>query len=78
MQKPKANYRQAVAMRRWKPWEQSTGPRTGAGKSRVSQNSVKHGLTTAAALAEQKATKQLIDDAAAFRLAAERSVIDLK
>jgi hypothetical protein len=62
----KANYQQAVAMRRWKPWEQSTGPRTVAGKSRVSQNSVKHGLTTAPALAEQKAIKRIINDAAAL------------
>jgi hypothetical protein len=59
-------------MRPWKPWEQSTGPRTPAGKSRVSQNSVKHGLTTAAALAEQKAIKKMINDPAAL----SRVVID--
>jgi hypothetical protein len=62
----KTNYQQAVAMRHCKPWEQSTGPRTPAGKSRVSQDSVKHGLTTAAALAEQKAIKKMINDAAAL------------
>ena len=30
--------RQAEAIRRWKPWEQSTGPATPEGKARVSRN----------------------------------------
>ncbi len=30
--------RQAEQIRRWKPWEQSTGPRTHEGKARVSRN----------------------------------------
>ena len=30
--------RQAEQIRRWKPWEQSTGPRTAEGKARVSRN----------------------------------------
>lgn len=51
-------------MRRWKPWKKSTGPKSAAGKARASRNSLKHGLTTNAALAEQKAIRQLIGDAA--------------
>ena len=30
--------RQAEQIRRWRPWEQSTGPRTPEGKARVSRN----------------------------------------
>ena len=30
--------RQAEQIRRWKPWEQSTGPKTPEGKARVSRN----------------------------------------
>jgi hypothetical protein len=33
--------RQAEAIRRWKPWEKSTGPASDAGKSRVSRNAYK-------------------------------------
>ena len=33
----------AEAIRRWKPWEKSTGPRTAAGKARAAQNAYKHG-----------------------------------
>lgn len=30
--------RQAEAIRRWKPWEQSTGPKSATGKAKVSRN----------------------------------------
>ena len=33
----------AKLIHRWKPWEQSTGPRTAAGKARVSRNGFKGG-----------------------------------
>jgi hypothetical protein len=36
----------AAAMRQWKPWEKSTGPRTKAGKMKSSQNALKHGKRT--------------------------------
>ena len=35
--------RQAELIRKWKPWEQSTGPKTKKGKRRVSQNAFKGG-----------------------------------
>lgn len=35
--------RQAEAIRRWKPWEQSTGPKTVEGKEQVSRNAWKGG-----------------------------------
>lgn len=35
---PEQRQRQAEAIRRWKPWEQSTGPRTAQGKAKVSSN----------------------------------------
>ena len=33
--------KQSAAIRRWKPWERSTGPRTSAGKATASQNANK-------------------------------------
>lgn len=33
--------RQAEAIRRWKPWEKSTGPRTAEGKAKASRNAFK-------------------------------------
>ena len=35
--------RQAELIRRWKPWEQSTGPLTPEGRERVSRNAWKGG-----------------------------------
>jgi hypothetical protein len=35
--------RQAALIRTWRPWEQSTGPRTAEGKARTSRNADKGG-----------------------------------
>lgn len=35
--------RQAELIQRWRPWEKPTGPKTEAGKQRVSQNAFKSG-----------------------------------
>ncbi len=35
--------RQAQAIRRWRPWEHSTGPRTVEGKARTARNAYKGG-----------------------------------
>ena len=44
-----ANYRQrrkrqSELIRRWRPWERATGPRTGEGRARVSRNAYKGGV----------------------------------
>ncbi len=36
--------RQSEAIRRWKPWKDSTGPRTKRGKNRCKMNATKHGF----------------------------------
>ncbi|HHZ64022.1 MAG TPA: hypothetical protein EYN67_05440 [Flavobacteriales bacterium] len=46
--------RHAEAIRRWKPWEKSTGPRTTEGKRRVAQNAYKHGGRSASVIALEK------------------------
>jgi len=40
---PERRARQAELIRTWRPWEQATGPRTTAGKARVSRNADKGG-----------------------------------
>lgn len=40
---PERRARQAEAIRRWKPWEQSTGPRTSEGKARAKMNAYRGG-----------------------------------
>lgn len=40
---PEQRQRQAEIIRRWKPWKQSTGPISAAGKTKVSQNAVTGG-----------------------------------
>lgn len=41
---PERKARQAEAIRRWKPWEKSTGPRTVDGKAKSSRNAFKNSL----------------------------------
>ena len=46
--------RQANAITRWKPWQQSTGPRTAEGKARVARNAYRGGARpTLRALAKE-------------------------
>lgn len=40
---PEGRARQAKLIRRWRPWEKSTGPKSEAGKVTVSQNAYKGG-----------------------------------
>ena len=39
--------RQAEAIRKWKPWERSTGPASYEGKAISSRNALKHGMRAA-------------------------------
>jgi len=41
---PERKARQAEMMRRLRPWEKSTGPKTSKGKAKSSGNARKHGL----------------------------------
>ena len=38
---PERRQRQAELIKTWKPWEQSTGPRTEEGKAKASKNAFK-------------------------------------
>ena len=40
---PERRTRQAALIRTWKPWAQSTGPRTAEGKARAARNAFKGG-----------------------------------
>lgn len=60
---PKRRQQQSKAIHGWKPWNRSTGPRTPAGKARVSRNALKHGQTTARALAERAGIRALLNAA---------------
>ena len=40
---PERRARQAELIRKWRPWEKSTGPRTEAGKAVVARNAYKGG-----------------------------------
>lgn len=40
---PERRARQAEAIRRWKPWAKSTGPRTAEGKARAKMNGYRGG-----------------------------------
>lgn len=49
--------RQAEAIRRWKPWEKSTGPKSKEGKERAAANSFGNGFHTQEWLALRKLMK---------------------
>ncbi|MDR5801593.1 hypothetical protein [Caballeronia sp. LZ001] len=58
--------KQAEAIRRWKPWERSTGPQTAAGKIRSAQNALTHGATTEQAKEDRRRVSALLRDAHDF------------
>ncbi|HNQ92644.1 MAG TPA: hypothetical protein PKI93_06905 [Alphaproteobacteria bacterium] len=47
---PEERARQSAAIRKWKPWTSSTGPRTAQGKSRSALNATKHGFRSRAGI----------------------------
>ena len=55
--------KQRDAIHRWRPWENSTGPKSAEGKAKVAQNGRKqfrHGLNSAQVQAELRALRALI------------------
>jgi hypothetical protein len=64
---PERQRRQSEAIHRWKPWEQSTGPKTLEGKAKVSMNSYRGGKREKER-ALFRAIKQAIHDMSDFGL----------
>ncbi len=58
---PERRARQAELIRNWKPWVQSTGPRTDEGKARTARNGYKGG-TWRIEREELRALKATVDD----------------
>ena len=54
--------RQADVIRKWKPWEQSTGPTSDEGKAIASRNALKHGMRAAEWATELKHLKSLLNE----------------
>lgn len=50
----------AELIQRWKPWEQSTGPRTEEGKATSAANSHKHGMRSREWLEQEKQLRELL------------------
>lgn len=58
---PERRARQAELIRRWKPWQASTGPRTPDGKDKASRNAWKGGYRPAVR-AEWRELRLLLED----------------
>ena len=52
--------KQRALIQQWQPWQQSTGATTIEGKTKVSQNALKSGEYTAAAIQEHREFRQLM------------------
>jgi hypothetical protein len=52
--------KQAEAIRRWQPWESSTGPRTETGKAAAARNAQKHGMYSAQWRDERRRANELL------------------
>ena len=57
---PERRQRQRDAIKRWKPWEESTGPRTNEGKARAAANSLVHGLYAARSQALMRTVRAIL------------------
>lgn len=65
--------RQAEAIRKHKPWEKSTGPRTAKGKAKAALNATKHGMRSREG---QRILKVLRLNAAFLKAIEEAGVLD--
>ena len=52
--------RQAEVIRKWKPWERSTGPTSDEGKAIASRNALKHGMRSTDWTAERRVLNKMI------------------
>ena len=59
---PERRSRMAELIKRWKPWEKSTGPKTPGGKAKVGRNSRKHGMRGKAYREEMRKLKRALAD----------------
>jgi hypothetical protein len=57
---PEERQRQAALIRNWRPWEQSTGPRTDEGKVESAGNATKHSLRSAEWIEDKKRFNDLM------------------
>ena len=54
--------RQRALIQKWQPWKLSTGAKTPEGKTKVSQNALKTGEYTAAAMQEHREFRAMIKE----------------
>ena len=52
----------ATLIKKWKPWEQSTGPKTAEGKAQTSQNALRHGNRSTAVINELREIKKVLTE----------------
>lgn len=57
---PERRAKQSAAVHLWRLWEHSTGPKTAAGKVKVSQNARKHGARSKEGIEQQRKLKALL------------------
>jgi len=57
---PEARKKQSEAIKGWRPWDSSTGPRTAEGKVIASQNPFKHGARSRQYVEERRALNNVL------------------
>ena len=67
---PERRTKQSQLIQNWKPWENSTGPRTAQGRKISSMNALKHGMRSA----ENREVEKLIAQLARFEREARETV----
>ena len=61
---PERRRKQSQAIRAWRPWEKSTGPKSPEGKARVADNATKHGGNSAQSTVELRQIRALLAECA--------------